>query len=55
MGTAAAEQKIVAGAKVTRIGEPDDISSLVAFVVSPEGRFLQGSLIDMDGGATKVI
>jgi hypothetical protein len=24
-------------------------------VVSPEGRFLQGSLIDMDGGATKVI
>ena len=55
IGTAAAEQKIVAGAKVTRIGEPDDISSLVAFVVSSEGRFLQGSLIDMDGGATKVI
>jgi NAD(P)-dependent dehydrogenase (short-subunit alcohol dehydrogenase family) len=55
IGTVAAEQKIVAGAKVTRIGEPDDISSLVAFVVSPEGRFLQGSLIDMDGGATKVI
>ena len=34
IGTAAAEQKIVAGAKVTRIGEPDDISSLVAFVVT---------------------
>lgn len=52
---AAAEKKIVAGAGVTRIGEPEDIAALVAFVVSPEGRFLQGALIDMDGGATKVI
>jgi hypothetical protein len=24
-------------------------------VVSPEGRLLQGAIIDMDGGATKVI
>jgi NAD(P)-dependent dehydrogenase (short-subunit alcohol dehydrogenase family) len=52
---AAAEKKIVEGAHVTRIGEPEDIAALVAFVVSPEGRFLQGALIDMDGGATKVI
>ena len=43
------------GANVTRIGEPEDIAALVAFVASPEGRFLQGALIDMDGGATKVI
>lgn len=53
--TAAAEKKIVSSANVTRIGEPEDIAALVAFVVSPEGRFLQGALIDMDGGATKVI
>jgi len=53
--TAAAEQKIVSAANVTRIGEPQDIAALVAFVVSREGRFLQGALIDMDGGATKVI
>jgi 3-oxoacyl-[acyl-carrier protein] reductase len=38
-----------------RIGEPGDIAALVAFVVSPEGRLLQGAIIDMDGGATKVI
>lgn len=55
VGAAEAEKRIVAGAGVTRIGEPEDISALVAFVVSAEGRFLQGSLIDMDGGATKVI
>lgn len=49
------ERKMIESARTTRVGEPDDIASLVAFVVSPEGRFLQGSLIDMDGGATKVM
>jgi len=50
-----AERKMIESARTTRVGDPDDIASLVAFVVGPEGRFLQGSLIDMDGGATKVI
>jgi NAD(P)-dependent dehydrogenase (short-subunit alcohol dehydrogenase family) len=50
-----AERKMIENARTTRIGEPEDIAGLVAFVVSPEGRFLQGALIDMDGGATKVI
>ena len=52
---AAAEKKIIESAQITRIGEPEDIAALVAFVVSAEGSFLQGALIDMDGGATKVI
>jgi 3-oxoacyl-[acyl-carrier protein] reductase len=52
---AVAERRFVEGSGVTRIGEPDDIAALVAFVVGPEGRFLHGSLIDMDGGATKTI
>jgi NAD(P)-dependent dehydrogenase (short-subunit alcohol dehydrogenase family) len=50
-----AERKIIETNKITRIGEPGDIAALVAFVVSPEGRLLQGAIIDMDGGATKVI
>lgn len=50
-----AERKIVENNKITRIGEPEDIAALVAFVVSPEGRLLQGAIIDMDAGATKVI
>jgi len=52
---AAAEQKMVAVTKTTRIGEPEDIAALVAFIAGPEGRFLQGSMIDMDGGATKTL
>lgn len=52
---AAAERQFVAAEKITRIGEPEDIAGLVAFVVGPEGRFLHGALIDADGGATKTI
>lgn len=52
---ATAEDQFVKESKVTRIGEPEDVSNLVAFVVGPEGRFLQGSLIDLDGGSTKTI
>ena len=49
----AAEAAFVSQQRVTRVGEPEDIAGLVAFLVGPEGRFLHGALIDMDGGATK--
>jgi NAD(P)-dependent dehydrogenase (short-subunit alcohol dehydrogenase family) len=51
----AAAVNMVRAANTTRLGDPEDIANLVAFVVSPAGRFLQGSLIDMDGGQTKTI
>jgi 3-oxoacyl-[acyl-carrier protein] reductase len=51
----AAEQLLVRDEKIARVGEPEDIAGLAAFIVSPAGRFLQGSLIDMDGGSTKTI
>ena len=35
---------------VTRFGAPQDIAALVRFIVSPRGRLLHGSAIDMDGG-----
>ncbi len=35
---------------ITRFGTPQDIAALVHFVVSPRGRLLHGSAIDMDGG-----
>jgi NAD(P)-dependent dehydrogenase (short-subunit alcohol dehydrogenase family) len=52
---AAAERRFVESSGVTRIGEPEDIAALVAFIAGPEGRFLHGSLIDVDGGATKTV
>jgi 3-oxoacyl-[acyl-carrier protein] reductase len=38
---------------VTRFGTPEDIGGLVAFMVSPRGRWLHGATIDMDGGEVK--
>lgn len=52
---AAAERKFIESAGITRIGEPEDIAGLVAYLVSPAGRFIHGSLIDIDGGQTKTI
>jgi NAD(P)-dependent dehydrogenase (short-subunit alcohol dehydrogenase family) len=51
----AAQRRFVESSGVTRIGEPEEIAALVAFVIGPEGRFLHGSLIDMDGGSTKTV
>ena len=52
---AAAERKFVEASGITRVGEPEDIAELVAYLVSPAGRFIHGSLIDIDGGQTKTI
>ena len=52
---AEAETQFIAAQHVTRIGEPADIANLVAFITSAEGRLLQGSVIDMDAGATKTL
>jgi 3-oxoacyl-[acyl-carrier protein] reductase len=41
--------------KITRVGEPEDIAALVAFLLSSHGRLLHGSLIDADGGLTKTV
>jgi NAD(P)-dependent dehydrogenase (short-subunit alcohol dehydrogenase family) len=38
---------------VIRFGTPDDIGGMVAFMVSPRGRWLHGATIDMDGGEVK--
>jgi len=49
------EAEFVKAHRIARIGEPEDIAAMVAFVLTPAGRLLQGSLIDMDGGSTKTI
>jgi 3-oxoacyl-[acyl-carrier protein] reductase len=50
-----AEAGIVAAAGLVRLGEPNDIARLVSFMVSPDARYLQGALIDADGGQTKTV
>jgi NAD(P)-dependent dehydrogenase (short-subunit alcohol dehydrogenase family) len=35
-----------------QMGSPDEIAAMVAFVVSPEGRFINGAALVLDGGMT---
>jgi 3-oxoacyl-[acyl-carrier protein] reductase len=52
---AEAEALMVADYGITKIGEPEDVANLVAFIVSPQNRYLHGALIDLDGGTTKTM
>jgi 3-oxoacyl-[acyl-carrier protein] reductase len=40
---------------VVKIGEPEDVANLVAFMVNPANRYLHGALVDLDGGTTKTM
>jgi 3-oxoacyl-[acyl-carrier protein] reductase len=35
---------------ITRFGTPEDVAAFVRFVVSPRGRWIHGSALDIDGG-----
>jgi 3-oxoacyl-[acyl-carrier protein] reductase len=37
----------------TRVGRPDEVGALVAYLASSKADFIQGSVIDIDGGATR--
>lgn len=51
----AALEAIVRKSNIVRLGEPEDVANLAAFMVSPQSRYMQGALIDLDGGWTKTI
>lgn len=51
----AASREIVRRVNVVRLGEPEDVANLAAYMLSPSSRFMQGAFVDLDGGETKTI
>jgi 3-oxoacyl-[acyl-carrier protein] reductase len=53
MSVEEAMQKFPAEVGITRYGEPEDIANLMAFLVSPAGKWMTGAAVRMDGGEIK--
>jgi NAD(P)-dependent dehydrogenase (short-subunit alcohol dehydrogenase family) len=47
---AAGEEKVAAGYPMKRLGEPEDIGSLVGFLVSDQASWITGETVRIDGG-----
>ena len=44
---------LIASHGTARVGRPEEIGALVAYLASAKADFVQGSVIDIDGGATR--
>ena len=51
----AAAQELARAMKVARFGEPEEIAAVVAFLASPQAQYVQGAVVDVDGGQTRTL
>ena len=50
-----AATELAAAMRVQRFGGPDEVATVVAFLVSAQAGYCQGTVIDVDGGQTRTL
>ncbi len=50
-----AMKKLPQEMKIARFGEPEEIARAVAFLASSQAAYIQGAILDVDGGATRAL
>ena len=50
-----AAQRLPREMKIDRFGEPTEIAHAVTFLASPQAAYIQGAILDVDGGATRTL
>ena len=51
----AVRERLVAEIPMRRVGTTEDIAALVALLVSPRGRYVTGTAIQVDGGLLRAV
>jgi 3-oxoacyl-[acyl-carrier protein] reductase len=55
LGETAAAEALARSTGVARFGEPAEIASVVAFLASEQAGYVQGALLDVDGGWVRAV
>jgi NAD(P)-dependent dehydrogenase (short-subunit alcohol dehydrogenase family) len=55
IGAAAAAAELARQLGVARYGTPEEVASVVAFLASPAASYVQGAIVDVDGGQTRTL
>lgn len=53
ISTAEATAELLRASGIRRFGTPEEIAAVAAFMVSPRAAYMQGTLVDVDGGETR--
>jgi NAD(P)-dependent dehydrogenase (short-subunit alcohol dehydrogenase family) len=55
IGEEDAAREMLSRTGVARFGEPDEVADVVAFLASERAAYLQGAVLDVDGGLTRTL